>query len=968
MTAISFRVLGPLEVEVAGRPVPLGGPKPRLLLATLLLHANVAVSTDLLIDVLWPGTAPRSAPANIRTYVHSLRRRLVEGGAELADRIRNRPSGYLLEVGPGELDLAVFEDQVAGAQEALARRDVPAALRALDEAGRLWRGHVLEDLPHSHRWSATVARLAELRLTAHEQRLRLRVESGEHHDAVVELRGLLAEHPLREELWQQLIRALADAGRTAEALQAYAEVEQILLTELDAEPGPGLRALRTRLLGGPGDRPASPFPVCQLPLDLPDFTGREGLVTELVGALRARETPAVVVLSGPPGAGKSAVAVRVAHAVRADFPDGQLHVDLAGTSGTPRTPEQVLPELLRAVGVTDGAMPRGLAERAALLRSRLARRRVCVVLDDAAGAAQVRPLLPGTGGCAVLVTSRVRMPDLTGAHPVDVDVLPEPDAARLLAGIVGERRVRAEPDGAAAILRYCGHLPLAIRIAGAKLAGRPGWTLRTLADRLRDERRRLDELRVGDLAVRASLALSYDQLPERAAAAFRWLGLLGPLRLPGWVVAALLDARDPADDVLDTLVDAHLVELTGCDVAGEPRYRLHDLLRCFAAGRAGEDGAAVCRAAVRRVLAEYVARAVDAAARMPIHFLGVTAGAGDPRRPIGVDPVAWYAAEHRAAVALVELAARWELDDAAWRLAAAFAPYFDLRGHQDDWQRTHEVALAAARRAEDRYGQAVMLRNLGQVRLYQDAYVEATDAFAESHRLFDEAGDGRGAAIALAGLGTVLRVRGELDEAFVRCLESLAQFGAVGDQHGEAVARLAVGSVWLARGCHSAARRWFTDARELAGRIGDRHREAHALKRLAELHQHRGNLALAREHIDEAIAIFTGLGDDHCVGYANQSLGMLCLDSGDLAHARLLLVNSLSVHRRNGDRRSEAEVAELLGRLHETIGQPQRSQRYRAHARSLWRDLGVAAPGHPGGAEHAARPGPTADPNVLRPA
>jgi DNA-binding SARP family transcriptional activator len=922
-----------------------------MLLAALLLQPNVVVSTESLIDVLWPVTTPRSAAANIRTYVHSLRRRLAESSAELADRIQSRSSGYLLTAAPEELDHTAFERHAAAAQHALGQGDAEEVLAELDLADQLWRGEVLEGLQHDHAWSSAVARLDELRLSVQEQRLKVRINLGRCAEAIVELRGLVEAHPLREELWRQLITALLASGRKAEGLQAYVEVERILRAELDTAPGPRLRELRARMSPATtsGQLPARPdvgFPLCQLPLDLPDFTGREDTVTELVELLQYRRSsgkPTVAVLSGAPGVGKSAIAVRVAHAVRGEFPDGQLHLDLAGTSSSPRAPMAVLAELLRSLDVPDAGMPREEAERATLFRARLAEKRICIVLDDAGSVAQVRPLLPGSGACAVLITSRIRMPDLAGALPIDVDLLPEDESASLLAGIVGVKRTRAEPESATAILRHCGYLPLAIRVVGAKLTHRPSWTLKMLAGRLRDERHRLDELRVGDLAVRASVTLSYELLPEDAARAFRGLGSLGPVTFPGWVVAALLDRPD-AGDVLDVLVDTHLVELICSDATGQPRYRLHELLRCYAAEQtaSGEDR----RIAVRRVLDGYLSLAVEAAVRMPIHFFGMfrTGGHALTRLPSGADdllddPNAWFEAERHTVVAAIDLAAEHGLDNLAWRLTAAFTPYFDLRGHQDDWYQTHAVALAAARRAGDIGGQALVLRNIGQVHLYRDRYAESLVSFEESVRLFRQIGEARGAAIALAGLGTVLRVQGHNELALDRCQEALALFDKAGDRHGEAIAKIATGAIWLAWGRYKEAGLWFSEAYELSAAIGDRHREAHALKRLALLQQHRGNLAGAREQLTRAIAIFAELGDDRCVGYANHSLGELCLRTGDFAHAQLLLVNSLRVHRRNGDRRSEAEVSERLGELHEALGRPERSRLYSERALALWREL-----------------------------
>lgn len=904
VSATAFRVLGPLEVVVDGEAVALGGPKPRLLLATLLLQVNEAVSVDLLAEALWPGGTPRSAAANVRTYVHALRRVLAGSGAD----IERRPGGYALSAPPELVDLCLFETEVAAGTGA-----------DLERACARWRGMPLADLPPSPVWAPALTRLTELRLGAEERRHRLRAAGGDPDGAVAGLRALLGEHPLREELWRALVEVLLDAGRPVEAGRAYAEAEQILRDELDAAPGPALAALRDRLGAGT---------VCQLPLDVPDFTGRDDVVADLAARLRTartRDTPVVVVLSGPPGVGKSAVAVRVAHAVRAEFPDGQLHVDLAGTSARPRPPADVLAELLRSLGAH--AVPRQPRERAALLRSRLSRARMCVVLDDAASAAQVQPLLPGTGGCAVLVTSRTMLPDLTGAHPVALDVLDTAGATALLAGIAGPARVAADPAAAAAILRFCGYLPLAIRVAGTRLRHRPAWTLRTMADRLRDERRRLDELRVGDLAVRASVQLSYALLSPDAARALRWLALLGPGHRPGWVVAALLPGT-AADDLVDVLVDAHLLEQTGTDAIGGPRYRLHDLVRVYAAEQAALDPEADQRAALARVTRAYLALAVTAADALPIHFLGVYATAAPPGPNLpgadpAADPVAWFEAERRAAVAAVVLAGDRGLDDLAWRLAAALTPYFDLRGHHDDWQRSHTAALAAARRAGDRHGEAVILRNLGQLALYRDEYAQARDSFTAAADLFGEAGDDRGAGFALAGLATVARIAGQHDLALDHCHRSLKKFAAAGDRHGEAVARLATGSVWLARDCLAPAGRWFTDALELAAAIGDRHREAHALRRIAVLHHRRGDLDTARAHTDRAAGIFAELRDDHCLGYTRQHLGELCLAAGDLPRARGLLEGALLRHRRSGDRSSEADVLELLGRLHTALGEVQ---------------------------------------------
>lgn len=869
---IAFRVLGPLEVTLAGRAVPLGGRKPRMLLATLLLEPNVPVDVDTLVDVLWPAAPPRSALANVRTYAHALR-------AELGARVGTRSGGYMVTVEPDELDMISFEEK--------------AARGLLDEAHALWRGRALADLPRSPVWEPTLARLEELRLSVIERSVL------DRDDVIPELRGLLAEYPLREELWRHLIIALRRHGRDAEALRAYQDAEDVLAAELGTRPGPALRQVRDEINTGV-------FPVCQLPLDIPDFTGRGGVVRAVEDLLSGRK-PVVAVLTGAPGVGKSTVAVHIGHRMAGEFPDGQLHVDLSGTGD----PFEVLAHILYALGIQD--VPDTLDGRAARYRSVLARRRMLVLLDGATDAGQVTPLLPGSGGSAALITSRNRMPDLPGAVPVPITVLPDADAREMLAKVAGRKRVAAEPDQAAGILRACGNLPLAIRVAGAKLATRPAIPLRVVAERLRDERVRLDELTAGSLAVRTSVTDSYNRLSPTVARAFRFAGMLGPVSFPGWVIAALLD-RPAADDVLDTLVDANLLDIAGVDRTGTPRYRLATLFRCFAGERLAADSCHDKKDAARRVLSEYVTLATHAAQRMPVPFFGVLPQqSASPDMP--GDPVAWFESELPSVVALLELAERLGIHKDTWRIPAVYAPYFDLRGHHDDWQRTHEIALRSAQQSGDQHGEAIVLRNLGQVHLYQDRYAAAETALRKSLQLFTEAGDNAGTGIALAGIGTTQRIRGQYRPSLANHLRALRIFVQAGQPNLQAAGEIAVGTVLLAQKRFPAAEGWLTGARTLCADIGDRHREAHALQRLATLRGHQGEDGQAFDHLAEATDIFRQLGDDHCIAYANQATGELCLRTGDRSRAHDLLTKSLDAYLRSGDQKSAAEVKELLARL-----------------------------------------------------
>ncbi|MFJ9797466.1 BTAD domain-containing putative transcriptional regulator [Streptomyces sp. NPDC101145] len=738
-----FGVLGPLRVRGRGTPgpVPLGGPKPRAVLATLLLRPGAFVSLDVLTEVLWPGGAPRSAVANVRTYVRGVRRALAAAGVA-TDGLRTLPAGYALDVPPGDHDLLLFEQRLDRARAARDRGDDGTALRGYESALALWRGGVLQDLPSSVVWDPALTRAEELRSLAADECLQLRLRLGEYAPLVADLRARLAQDPLREDLWQMLVRALHGAGRAADARAAYAEAERVLAAELGVAPGAPLRAAGDEVNGyAVCRRPAPPAPVCQLPMDVPDFTGRDEEVAALEELLSsARRRPVVAVVSGPPGSGKSTLVVHVAHRVRESFPDGQLFADLGGMSGEPRAAEDVLAEMLRGLGVIDDAIPAGPGERAALLRSRLAQRRVLIVLDDAASAAQVRPLLPGTGGSAVLVGSRRRMPSLP-AHSCPLGVMRRRDARALLGGIIGEDRLRAAGDDADRVLAGCGLLPLAVRIAGARLADRPGWSVAALADFLHDERGRLDQLRTGELEVRASAELSYRHLPGRAAAAFRAFGELPGEAVAGWLVAvATGGARESggAPEPLETLLDEHLVEVTGTDPLGLQRYRMHDLLRIYARERAEGEPAPVRRARRLRVVDALIAVARCANAAMPSRFPGVlgepVALAGPAARVAGAvraRPVEWFESERRVLVATVEDALRLGDPARAADLAVELAGFFDLRGCYGDWLRTHRLVLAALPPDGD-VRTAALLRDLGRLHLHQGRCAEARAAFERS--------------------------------------------------------------------------------------------------------------------------------------------------------------------------------------------------------------------------------------------
>lgn len=624
---LAFRLLGPLELrDSSDQEVHLPRRKQRALLALLLLRAGTLVGTDEIIEALWGGRPPASARANLYSYISDLRRTL--GRAVPADepRPQSMSAGYQLDVGVDEYDALVFESLSATGRRLLAAGRPALAAESLARALGLWRGPALGGL-EPYPWVLPyMSRLEEARLATLEAQVEARLQLGQHADLAVELADSTQRYPLRESMWGHFMLALYRSGNTARALQAYNDLADLIEGELGTAPGPALRrlhrqiraedpALRLRsevVVGGqPAAEPVAgadamsletrPVPAL-LPPDIPDFTGRGEHVNHLSTLLSGRSdcTPTalpVVGVCGMAGIGKTALVVRVAHRLASAYPDGQLYVNLGGAESAPLDAVDVLARFLRALGVDGGAIPGETVERAELYRSTLAGRRVLVVLDNALSDQQVRPLLPGTATCAVLITSRRQLTGIEGVIWADLGNLEQAHALRLLARVVGDGRVMAEPDQAREIVRLCGGLPLAIRVAGVRLVSRPTWRLADLAQRLAGERGRLDLLASGDLDVRAALSHSYGGLDPLARRLFRLLGLFEVPDFPVWLAAAVLDdLLSNTIRYLEGLVDARLLCLTGPDATGQQRYHFHPLVRIFARERAEIEDSAVDRA------------------------------------------------------------------------------------------------------------------------------------------------------------------------------------------------------------------------------------------------------------------------------------------------------------------------------------------------------------------------------------
>jgi DNA-binding SARP family transcriptional activator/tetratricopeptide (TPR) repeat protein len=961
-----FGVLGPLHAQIAGREVRLGGPRQAKVLAALLLDANNLVAMDRLVAVMWDGRAPATAVRQVQDAVSGLRRNLAGCGAP-GSLISTRRGGYLIRLVPDQLDLLEFDHERHLADRHTAPFETAAALR---QALACWRGNALVDIS-SRVLELDAARLNDQRVATHAQCLGFELELGRHREVVEELTALARARPYDEQVAEHLMVALCRCRRQGEALQVYARLRQTLAEELGVDPTPQIQALHRRILvadpalaavvpasGSPDTPPESPdaasteavtaMPVRQLPLDVPDFVGRADALAELARLLDGSTPYPVTVIVGGPGVGKSCLVVHAARRAAAAFPDGQLYLNLAATSHEPRDPAMMLAEALRALSISGSAIPDSLSERAALYRSLLAERRMLVVLDDAGRADQVLPLLPGADGCAVLITSRTLLTQLPGARHIDLDVLNPAEARELFTAIVGRRRVEREPPQADAILDCCGNLPLAIRIAGAKLTGRPAWSLRVLRERIEDESRRLAELKIGNVSVRASVELSLRLLPADAVRALSLLGLLGAHTLPGWVIGPLLDRAD-AEEVLDTLVDASLVRLTATDAIGQPRYRLHDLIRTCAVEIAAGLPAAEKREAVTRVLSSWLDLVGRGADRLPSGLL-VAAPGSAPRRSLPgavvdrllAEPMRWFDAERDTLLGAVKLAVDWGLHESAWELAAGAVTYYDHRCLYQHWEHGHRLALAAAEAAGNVQGVSVLLRGLGQLHIYRDEFDAATRALESSFGLCQDGGDKRGEALSRAMLGTVSRVRGRYADAADQVEQALAIVVAEGDRHLEAQLACSMGVLRMAQDELDEAQSWFEQALHRARALDDEHRVAVVLRRSSRLHDRRGDPAEALRCLGQALATFEDLADERCAAYTLLEIGRVYAGQQDRDRASPVLERAAGVFDRHGDREDEAACWQLIGDLDTAAGAGAHdlAREHHKRAQRLWQTIG----------------------------
>ncbi|MGW4210089.1 AfsR/SARP family transcriptional regulator [Lentzea sp. NPDC004789] len=940
-------VLGPVEVWVGDRQVSLGGPKPRTLLAALLLQPRQVVPVERLIDLIWDESPPQTAGALVHTYVSSLRR-------AVGKALVTRAPGYLLDL---DSDVEQFNRHLTTARQAERADDPATAITHYQHGLALWRGPALHGVESAFARGHALT-LEESRLSAEEGLGRCELAQNRVEDAIARLSALANAHPAREETRELLMRAFHRAGRQADALTVYRDAREYLLDELGIEPGERLRELQTAILNGTLEAApprtavvAAPVVTTQqvvphhLPPDISDFTGREEALKQVLGLTEGREdrtaTPTVVV-SGFGGAGKSALAVHAAHLLRRSYPDGQLFADLRG-AGRDLEPQEVIGRFLGLLGIAGQDQPAAPDERVELYRRTLSDRRLVIVLDNARSEAQVRPLLPGNANCFVIITSRSRLTGLEGAEPIELGFFNSAVSEEMLSRIVGVDRVRAEPEAAHRIAELCGGVPLALRAAGAKLLARPHWPLKTLAKRLSDERRRLDELETGDLAIRSSLKLNYSELDAPHRKAFHLLSLLDLPDFGAWVAAPLLDISPyDAEDVVEHLVDLRLVDVAGVDQIGRVRYRFHDLVQLFGAEQAAHEPATQ---AVTRLLETWLALVETGVRKLPRVTLGLrpqlhTEIELDPRLADDVeeDPTGWLHSETDAVVRAVERAHDLGVDELTTTvITSLLSSPFAARNEFGNWQRTHEVALRSARERGNRRAEAVLLAGLGQLRYEQDDFAAALTSFQQAAEIATEIDEPETLAVACVGMGTVYRDLAE----FGRARELLDRAISLGDNGVVAAASYGVGAIHRDHGDLAEATRAFERCVELYRMQDDQRGEGLALRGLSLCHRAAGAFADAVALSREAEQILREAGDELGATYAAQSLAKALLRAGELEGVDDLLAECLEVCTRQHDRFGVALMTRTLGEVALAQGRVDEAAALLEDALGQWTALGL---------------------------
>jgi DNA-binding SARP family transcriptional activator/tetratricopeptide (TPR) repeat protein len=911
-SGLEFGVLGPLQVLADGRQLVIGRKGMRGLLAMLVLEANRVVPIDEIVDSLWADEPPATARTIVHGYVSRLRRMLEEADPAGSARILTTPPGYQLSVDPWRLDFHRARQLVSSA------RGKPAPIRAqlLRESLGLWRGQVLADVPGD----PVTTDLEELRLAAVEERIEAELELGRHLELVGELRQLVTEYPFRERLVGHMMRALYHSGQRADALEAYQRFHRRVVDELGIDPGPGLRVLHEQVLrddpalSSPGLTEAVPVPPrpgvvvpAQLPAAASGFIGRDEELAWLDRLCDVRDLTAttIAVVNGAPGIGKSELVVTWGHRRAEQFPDGLLFASLNGFAPDREQvePAEVLARFLLALGVPADGLPHGLDDRVGLYRSVLAKRRVLVILDDAWDPEHIRLLLPPGAGSVVLVTSRRRLESLVvsnSARMLTLDTLSEEESVRLVDEVVGKPLSEQEPVAIRMLVELCGNLPLALRIAAAKLVFSPEWTVEDLVAQLSDDDARLRTLDLADsgVGVGRALAVSYRNLPPDLAETFRAAGLVPGRWVSPHAIAAVcvIDLGTAAARLAD-LADAHLVV-----EQWRGGFVLHDLVRLYARELV-EDRE---HGALRRLMAHYLA-ACDHARRLirPVSDgLDFTDSTTVPRPATSAQALSWFDKEWPNLIALVHAGAEAGLHDQVWQLVRLVHTYCVTRLVFREWHGTAEFGLASARITGNRRGELLVLHAMHDINNRAGALHGTLDHAEAAHRIAVELGDPRYLVMTLDQLALALVADGRAEEALVRHREAVDLARRDGDALQEATVLNNLAQVEQRLGQREAAARHQFLAMEIYHRNGDERAYAVAVNNLAELYAELGLLPEAEEHARQGVELARGGSMQFEEAFGRQVLGTVLAKRGERVAAQAELAESLRLFERLGSTRS----------------------------------------------------------------
>jgi DNA-binding SARP family transcriptional activator len=939
------QVLGPVRAWRDGDELDLGPARRRAVLALLALSAGRAIGQEALVAALWK-EPPRSARNIIHTYVKHLRQvmepeRSSHSNGTLLSRVGD---GYALRVDAGTVDGLRLRKLVAEAQAARRGGDAARVLATAGAALAMWQ-EPLGGLPFLADHPSIVA-LGEDRWAAAGLYVDTALALGQAGEVVALVEEAATARPLDESCQARLLRVYHVLGRRADALMAYDRLRRGLADELGVDPGPELRQAYEALLRGD----AAPVPVptgpvrpapdgglsapAQLPADVPAFTGRAGYLDQLDRLLP--DAGGAVVIGGSAGVGKTALTVHWGHRVRHRFSDGQLYVNLRGYDPRPPVrPIEALTQLLHGIGVPLEKVPTDVEQASGALRSMLADKRVLLVLDNARDADQVRPLLPGTTGCLVLITSRDHLTGLVareGARHVALDVLAPDEALALLDRIAGTRRVPAEPAAAADLVRACAYLPLAVRIAAANLAITPHATIAGYLARLRggDPFGALAADGDRQVAVRAAFELSYAALPASARRLFRLSGLVPGPDVTAEAAGALAGiSTDQAAAMFVRLAGAHLVE-PGVD----GRYACHDLLRAYAAQQAWtEDTEADRHAALDRLLSYYLREADAAAQVLYPQILRLASPEPATNLPDRAQALAWLDAERPNLVAAVTFAADHGFRPAATLLADTLRGYFLLRVRQVDWLTVARAGLSAAVHDADPRGEAAGRLSLALLAWRQSRHTEAVDQYLRARELCRVAGWLEGEAAALGNLGSVYWGLDQLDRATEYLTEALAINGRLGWLAGQAANHANLGAVLWERGHVERAADHHRRALELYRRTGADSGVANELANLGEVYLTLGRLDAAIDALTQALVIHRDVGNRENEGDTLRILSEVHREAGRFARALEVGHAALAALADSRHRRTEADALNAVGAVHHRLGEHRLAAEY--HERAL---------------------------------